>query len=213
MSAAGPGIAASNSLFERAALVTPGGVHSPVRAFRSVGSPPLAITDAWGARVRDADGLDYVDWIGAWGPALFGHNPAFVREAIERQLARGVLFGLMSPPEVELAERVTARVPGMDMVRFVATGPEAAMGAPRLGPGGAARRFGVTPDLVLLGKALGGGMPLAAYGGRRDLMRRIAPEGPVYQAGTHAAHPLSVAAGLAVMDALDADPGLWARLE
>jgi len=333
MSAAGPGIAASNSLFERAALVTPGGVHSPVRAFRSVGSPPLAITDAWGARVRDADGLAYVDWIGAWGPALFGHNPAFVREAIERQLGRGVLFGLMSPPEVELAERVTARVPGMDMVRFVATGTEAAMsalrlaraatgrrvlikfegcyhghgdsfliragsgaatagvpdspGVPdgaardthaaryndladvdraiaeahgeiaaiivepvagnmgcvppepgfleglrercdrtgallvfdevitgfRLGPGGAARRFGVTPDLVLLGKALGGGMPLAAYGGRRDLMRSIAPEGPVYQAGTHAAHPLSVAAGLAVMDALDADPGLWARLE
>src|SRR5439155_1324268 len=106
--------------------VARGGVHWPVRAFGSVGSPPLAITDAWGARVRDADGLDYVDWIGAWGPALFGHNPAFVREAIERQLGRGVLFGLMSPPEVELAERVTARVPGMDMVRFVATGTEAA---------------------------------------------------------------------------------------
>jgi glutamate-1-semialdehyde 2,1-aminomutase len=83
----------------------------------------------------------------------------------------------------------------------------------RLGPGGAAQRFGVQPDLVLLGKVLGGGLPLAAYGGRRDLMHRIAPSGPVYQAGTYAAHPLSIAAGLAVMDALDADRGLWARLE
>jgi glutamate-1-semialdehyde 2,1-aminomutase len=83
----------------------------------------------------------------------------------------------------------------------------------RLGPGGAARRFGVRPDLVLLGKVLGGGMPLAAYGGRRDVVRLVAPEGPVYQAGTYAAHPLSIAAGLAVMEALDHDPGLWARLE
>jgi glutamate-1-semialdehyde 2,1-aminomutase len=83
----------------------------------------------------------------------------------------------------------------------------------RLGRGGASRRFGVTADLVVLGKVLGGGLPLAAYGGHRDLMRCIAPEGPVYQAGTYAAHPLSIAAGLAVMNALDQDPGLWARLE
>src|SRR5262249_1401514 len=83
----------------------------------------------------------------------------------------------------------------------------------RLGPGGAARRFGVRPDLVVLGKVLGGGLPLAAHGGRADLMRQVAPQGPVYQAGTYAAHPLSIAAGLAVMHALDLDPALWDRLE
>jgi len=333
MSATRPRVATVGSLFERAARVTPGAVHSPVRAFLSVGSPPLAITDARGARVRDVDGREYVDWIGGWGPALLGHGAPAIAEAVARQLERGTLFGLASPAEVELAERIAARVPGCDMVRFVATGTEAAMtalrlaraatgrntvikfaggyhghadpflvragsgaatiGVPdspgvtegaardtrvaryndladvdrafrdagdaiaavfvepvagnmgcippepgflqglralcdaagallvfdeiitgfRLGPGGAAQRFGVQPDLVLLGKVLGGGMPLAAYGGRRDLMHRIAPSGPVYQAGTYAAHPLSIAAGLAVMDALDADRGLWARVE
>jgi glutamate-1-semialdehyde 2,1-aminomutase len=274
-----------------------------------------------------------VDWIGGWGPALLGHGHPGVIAAIERQARRGVLFGLASPDEVALAERVTARVPGCEMVRFVVTGTEAAMSAVRLaraatgrtgivkfagcyhghgdafliragsgaatfgvpdspgvtagtaadthvaryndlddldrvfreapgriaavivepvagnmgcvppapgflaglrercdrhgallvfdevitgfrlGPGGAARHFGVTPDLVTLGKALGGGMPLAAFGGRADLMGQVSPAGPVYQAGTYAAHPLSIAAGLAVMDAFDQDPGLWARLD
>ena len=273
-------------------------------------------------------------WAGsAPGPALLGHNPPAIVEAVERQLKRGTLFGLASPAEVELAERVTARVPGCDMLRFVVSGTEGAMSAVRLAraasgrrfilkfdgcyhghgdsfliragsgaatlgvpdspgvtegaardtlvaryndvddvdrairdangelaavivepvagnmgcvppepgfleglrarcdqtgallifdevitgfrlsAGGAAQRFGVRADLVVLGKVLGGGLPLAAYGGRADLMRRIAPEGAVYQAGTYAAHPLSIAAGLAVMDALDADPGLWTRLE
>jgi glutamate-1-semialdehyde 2,1-aminomutase len=333
MSITGVGRTAAAGLFGRAVRVTPGGVHSPVRAFRSVGLPPLALVEAHGARVRDAEGREYVDWIGGWGPALLGHGHPAVVAAIERQARRGVLFGLASPDEVELAERVTARVPGCEMVRFVATGTEAAISAVRLaraatgrpgilkfaggyhghgdafliragsgattfgvpdspgvtagvardthiaryndlddvdrvfreaadciaavivepvagnmgcvppapgflaglrercnrhrallvfdevitgfrlGPGGAARHFGVTPDLVMLGKALGGGMPLAAFGGRADLMGQISPAGPVYQAGTFAAHPLSIAAALAVMDALDQDPGLWARLE
>jgi glutamate-1-semialdehyde 2,1-aminomutase len=324
---------AATGLFERAVRVTPGGVHSPVRAFRSVGLPPLALVEAHGARVRDAEGREYVDWIGAWGPALLGHGHPGVLEAIERQARRGLLFGLASPDEVELAERVTARVPGCEMVRFVVSGTEAAMSAVRLaraatgragvlkfagcyhghgdafliragsgaatfgvpdspgvtvgaardtriaryndlddvdrvfreapddvaavivepvagnmgcvspapgflaglrercdrhgtllifdevitgfrlGPGGAARHFGVTPDLITLGKALGGGMPIAAFGGRADVMRQLSPAGPVYQAGTFAAHPLSIAAALAVMDALDRDPGLWARLD
>ena len=319
--------------FERAARVTPGGVHSPVRAFRSVGSPPVALIEARGARVWDAHGREYVDWIGGWGPALLGHDPPAVTDAIARQLERATLLGLAAPAEVELAERVTARIPGLDMVRFVVSGTEAAMsalrlaraatgrtavlkfagcyhghgdafliragsgaatlGVPdspgvtegvardthvaryndladvdrafreagggfaavfvepvagnmgcvppepgfleglrarcdatgtllvidevitgfRLGPGGASRLFGVRADLVLLGKVLGGGLPLAAFGGRRDLMRLVAPEGPVYQAGTFVAHPLSIAAGLAVLDGLDADPGLWSRLE
>jgi glutamate-1-semialdehyde 2,1-aminomutase len=321
------------ALFERAAKVTPGGVHSPVRAFRSVGAAPIAIVEARGARVRDAAGRWYIDWIGAWGPALLGHSHAGVLEAVRRAAGSGLLFGLASPAEIELAERVTARIPGCDMIRFVASGTEAGMSALRLaraatgrrvvikfaggyhghgdafliragsgaatigvpdspgvtpaaamdthiaryndlgdvdrairdaagslaavivepvagnmgcvppergfleglrercdrsgallifdevitglrvGPGGAAGRFGITPDLVLLGKVLGGGMPFAAYGGRRDLMERIAPSGPVYQAGTYAAHPLSVAAGLAVLDAIDADPRLYDRLE
>ena len=333
MSVAGGRPGRADALFERAARVTPGGVHSPVRAFRAVGSTPVALIEARGARVFDAFGREYVDWIGAWGPALLGHNAPDIARAIAHQLERGTLLGLAAPSEVELAERVTARVPGCDMVRFVVSGTEAAMtalrlaraatgrsavlkfagcyhghgdafliragsgsatmGVPdspgvtegaardthvaryndlgdvdrafrdaggeiaavfvepvagnmgcvppepgfleglrarcdaagallvfdevitgfRLGPGGASRLFDVRADLVLLGKVLGGGLPLAAYGGRRDLMRMISPEGPVYQAGTYAAHPLAIAAALAVMDALDADPGLWARLE
>jgi len=319
------------ALFERAQRVTPGGVHSPVRAFRAVGAKPIATVEARGARVWDAEGREYVDWIGAWGPALLGHTHPAIVAAVRDAAGRGLVFGLASPPEIALAERVVARVPGCQSVRFVATGTEAAMSAVRIAraatgrstivkfaggyhghgdsfliragsgamtlgvpdspgvtpdsasgtrvaryndlddvdrcfaagpvaavivepvagnmgcvppepgflqglrercdragallildevitglridPRGAAGRFGVTPDLVLLGKALGGGMPLAAYGGRRDLMERVAPAGPVYQAGTYAAHPLSIAAALATLDVLDATPGLWDQLE
>ena len=333
MSVTGGRLDAVGSLLKRATRVTPGGVHSPVRAFRAVGSAPVAVIEARGARVWDAYGREYIDWIGAWGPALLGHNSPAIAKAVARQLEHGALFGLVAPAEVELAERITTHVPGCDMVRFVVSGTEAAMsalrlaraatgrkavikfegcyhghgdafliragsgaatsgvpdspGVPpgaardthvaryndladvdraiydakgeiaavfvepvagnmgcvppqrgfleglrarcdatgallvfdevitgfRLGPGGAARRFDVRADLLLLGKVLGGGLPLGVYGGRRDLMRLIAPEGPVYQAGTFAAHPLSVAAALAVLDALDADPELWSRLE
>jgi glutamate-1-semialdehyde 2,1-aminomutase len=320
-------------LFARAAAVTPGGVHSPVRAFRSVGAPPIAIAEARGARLWDAEGREYIDWIGAWGPALLGHAHPAIVAAVQRAAERGLVFGLASPPEVELAERVTARVPGCEQVRFTTTGTEAAMAAVRLAraatqrpgiikfaggyhghgdgfliragsgaatlgipdspgvtpgaasdtcvaryndlddvdrcfaqakgaiaavivepvagnmgcipprPGfleglrercdragallifdevitgfrvaanGAAGRYGVTPDLLALGKVLGGGMPLAAFGGRAKLMSLVAPAGPVYQAGTYAAHPLAVAAALASLNVLDGDPGLYERLE
>lgn len=335
MSHASPtlGAAGAGTLFARASGVAPGGVHSPVRAFRAVGAEPLAIAGARGARVSDTEGRSYVDWIGAWGPALLGHAHPAVVEAVRAAAGRGLLFGLTSPAEVELAERVVARVPGCERVRFVATGTEAAMSALRvaraatgrdavikfaggyhghadpflvtagsgaatlglpdspgvtrgaardtaiaryndlddvdrcfadagggvaavfvepvagnmgcvppepgflaglrercdrhgallvldevitgfrLGPAGAAGRYGITPDLIVLGKALGGGMPLAAFGGRAALLDRVAPAGPVYQAGTFAAHPLSVAAALAVLDVLDGDPGLHDRLE
>jgi len=333
MSAAPAVPSVAGDWFERAARLTPGGVHSPVRAFRAMGLPPLAVAEARGARVRDAAGREYVDWIGAWGPALLGHAPADVVRAVQEAAARGLLFGLASTAEAELAARVAERVPGCEMVRFVVTGTEAAMSAVRLargatgraavvkfegayhghgdaflvkagsgaatfgvpdspgvtagavgdtrvarfndlgsverclldpaGPaaavivepvmgnmgcvppepgfldglralcdrhgallvfdevmtgfrvarGGAAERYGVTPDLLVLGKVLGGGMPLAAFAGRRDLMSRVSPAGPVYQAGTFAAHPLAIAAGLATFAAIDADPGLYARLE
>ncbi|HYE87839.1 MAG TPA: glutamate-1-semialdehyde 2,1-aminomutase [Vicinamibacterales bacterium] len=318
---------------ERARRVTPGGVHSPVRAFKAMGAAPIAIVEARGAHVIDQSGRRYIDWIGAWGPALLGHAHPGVEQALAGTLPRGLLFGLASPKEIELAERVTARVPGCDMVRFVVSGTEATMSAVRVARaatgraaivkfagayhghadmflvsagsgaatlgipdspgvtpgaaadtiivrfndradvqrafdaspggiaavivepvmgnmgcvppdagflqflrdvcsangavlifdevmtgfrvsrGGAAARYGVTPDLITLGKIIGGGLPLAAFGGRRALMELVAPAGPVYQAGTFAAHPLAIAAGLATLDAIDARPDLYDVLE
>ncbi|HQZ39364.1 MAG TPA: glutamate-1-semialdehyde 2,1-aminomutase [Vicinamibacterales bacterium] len=327
--------AASTSVtwIERARRVTPGGVHSPVRAFAAVGTEPLAILDAHGADVRDATGRTFIDYIGAWGPALLGHAHPAIEAAVVAAARRGLLFGLASAPEVDLAERIVSRVPGCQMVRFTVTGTEATMSAVRVARaatgrrllvkfaggyhghadmflvsagsgaatlgvpdspgvtpavagdtavarfndlddvdrilaasagqvaavivepvvgnmgcvppdpgfleglrerctragivlifdevisgfrvarGGAAARYGVTPDLITLGKVAGGGMPLAAFGGHRELMQRVAPAGPVYQAGTYAAHPLSVAAGLAMLDAIDQQPDLYDRLE
>jgi glutamate-1-semialdehyde 2,1-aminomutase len=323
---------ATASWIERARRVTPGGVHSPVRAFRAMGAAPLAIVQASGAYVFDQSGRRFIDWIGAWGPALLGHAHPGIEAALAAALPHGLLFGLASPKEIELAERVTARVPGCDMVRFVVSGTEATMSAVRVARaatgrpmivkfagayhghadmflvsagsgaatigvpdspgvtpgaagdtliarfndrddvkrcfaasdriaavivepvvgnmgcvppdpgflqflretcsangallifdevmtgfrvsrGGAAERYGVTPDLITLGKVVGGGLPLAAFGGRRSLMEMVAPEGPVYQAGTFAAHPLAIAAGLAMLDAIDARPDLYDVLE
>jgi glutamate-1-semialdehyde 2,1-aminomutase len=325
--------AATSSWIERARRVTPGGVHSPVRAFKAMGAEPLAIAEARGAHVIDQAGRRFVDWIGAWGPALLGHAHPRIEKALAEALPRGLVFGLASTAEIELAERVTARVPGCEMVRFVVTGTEATMSAVRVARaatgrssiikfagayhghadmflvsagsgvatlgvpdspgvtagaagdtaiatfnnrddvrrcfefapngiaalivepvvgnmgcvppdpdflqflrdictangavlifdevmtgfrvsrGGAAERYGVTPDLITLGKIVGGGLPLAAFGGKRALMELVAPEGPVYQAGTFAAHPLSIAAGLAMLDAIDEQPDLYDVLE
>jgi glutamate-1-semialdehyde 2,1-aminomutase len=319
--------------FERARRITPGGVHSPVRAFNAVGGDPLAVVSAAGATVRTADGRELIDYIGAWGPALLGHAHPAVEAAVVEAARRGLVFGLASPPEVDLAERIVARVPGCEVIRFVVTGTEATMSAVRVARaatgrrvvvkfagayhghadmflvsagsgvatlgipdspgvtpgavqdtaiarfndlasvdrcfdeadggvaavivepvvgnmgcvppadgflaglrerctrhgavlifdevmsgfrvarGGAAERYGVTPDLVTLGKVVGGGVPLAAFGGRADLMQQVAPAGKVYQAGTYAAHPLAVAAGLATLDAIDAAAQLYDELE
>ncbi len=325
--------AVTGGWIERARRVTPGGVHSPVRAFKAMGAAPLAIVEARGAHVFDSTGRRFVDWIGAWGPALLGHANPEIEQALADALPHGVLFGLASPKEIELAERITARVPGCEMVRFVVSGTEATMSAVRVARaatnrsaiikfagayhghadmflvaagsgaatlgvpdspgvtagaaadtliarfndrddvyrcfelasgkvaavivepvhgnmgcvppdpgflqllrdvcteqgtvlifdevmtgfrvsrGGAASRYGVTPDLITLGKIVGGGLPLAAFGGDRSLMKLVAPEGPVYQAGTFAAHPLAIAAGLAMLDAIDANIELYNILE
>ena len=319
--------------FDRASAVTPGGVHSPVRAFKAMGMAPLGIVSARGAHVTDVDGQRYIDWIGAWGPALLGHAHPAIEEAVVSAARNGLLFGLASPNEVDLTERLIERLPGCDMLRFVVTGTEATMSAVRVAraatgrnvvikfaggyhghadvflvsagsgaatfgvpnspgvtpgavqdtsiarfndlesvdrcfneaagrvaavivepvvgnmgcvppePGfleglrerctrhgavlifdevmcglrvsrsGAAGRYGVRPDMITVGKIAGGGLPLAAFGGRRDLMSLVAPSGPVYQAGTYAASPLAIAAGLAAFRVIDSTPDLYDTLE
>ena len=311
-------------LVRRAEGLFPGGVNSPVRAFRSVGRAPLVLTSGAGPRVRDADGHWYVDYIGAWGPAILGHAHPDVVAAVREALADGFALGATSPGEVELGELIRAAVPSMERLRFTSSGTEAAMSALRLsrgatgrdlvikfaggyhghsdgmlvdagsgvatlgipgsagvpaqiaattivvpindldavraaldahpgtvaaiivepvaanvgvvGPapdflegirtltsdagallifdevitgfrvahGGAQGRYGVKPDLTVLGKIIGGGMPIGAYGGRRDVMAFVAPDGPVYQAGTLSGHPLTMAAGAATLRLLDA---------
>ncbi len=321
MSPAGP---RSRALLERAAAVIPGGVSSPVRAFRAVGGDPFFVAEASGAYVTDVDGRRYVDYVQSWGASILGHAHADVVAAVQAAAGRGTTFGAPTEGEVRLVEAVVAAVPGCDMVRLVSSGTEAAMtavrvargatgrhrvvtfagcyhghsdallaaggsgvatlglsgsaGVPpsavadtivapynvvpaldervacvlvepvaanmglvppapgfleglrracdeagallvfdevitgfRLGRGGAASRFGVRPDLWCFGKVVGGGLPLAAVGGREDLMEQLAPVGPVYQAGTLSGNPLATAAGLAVLERLD--DALYAGIE
>ncbi|MEJ2502834.1 MAG: glutamate-1-semialdehyde 2,1-aminomutase [Gemmatimonadota bacterium] len=323
----------SERLFGDARGLIPGGVNSPVRAFGSVGGTPVFFRRAQGARMWDADGREYVDYVGSWGPMILGHNHPDVRAALEVALADGTSFGAPSPGEVELARLVTEMVPSVEVVRLVNSGTEATMsalrlaraatgrpgvikfrggyhghadaflveagsgaatlGVPsspgvtegaardtlvaeyndlasvrtlleetpdgvaavfvepvagnmgcvppepgfleglrslcddhgallvfdevmtgfRLAPGGAQERFGVTPDLTTLGKVIGGGLPVGAFGGREDLMRQVAPDGPVYQAGTLSGNPLAVAAGIATLTQLREHPEVFDELE
>lgn len=322
----------SDELFRRAQQTIPGGVNSPVRAFRAVGGTPRFIASADGAYLVDADGRRYVDYVGSWGPMITGHQDPDVLAAIERQLRVGVSYGAPTELEIEMAELLCARVPGLDMVRMCNSGTEATMSALRLargatgrdyilkfegcyhghgdallvkagsglltfgvptspgvpadlakytltaqyndldsveallrdhpgeiaaiilepvagnmncvpprpgfleglraicdregallvvdevmtgfrvGPRGACGLYGVDADLVTLGKIIGGGLPVGAFGGKRAVMERLAPLGPVYQAGTLSGNPLAMAAGLAILRKLD-DIGLYARLE
>jgi glutamate-1-semialdehyde 2,1-aminomutase len=292
--------ARSEALFARARAVTPGGVNSPVRAFRSVGGTPRFIREAHGAYLTDADGTRLLDYIGSWGPMILGHDHPAVREAILEALAGGTSFGAPGEREVLLAETVT-RITGAERVRFVNSGTEATMSALRLARGftgrkyivkfrgnyhghadgllveagsglmtnaqrghevaavifepvvgnagvliptpeflaalhrvrdfgalliadevmtgfrlslnGATGRLGLSPDLTCWGKVIGGGLPVGAYGGRADVMDYVSPQGPVYQAGTLSGNPLAMAAGLATLGVLEADPGIYGRLE
>jgi glutamate-1-semialdehyde 2,1-aminomutase len=304
------------ALFERARLVTPGGVNSPVRAFKSVGGTPYFVAKGEAAYVWDVEGRKYIDYVQSYGASILGHAHPVVVEAVRRAASAGTTYGAPTEGEVDLAEELCARVEGCDMVRLVSSGTEAAMSAVRLargatgrdriivfegcyhghsdsllagggsgvatlglpasagvplaavadtmvvpynvvppvaddvacvivepvaanmglvppapgflerlrevctaagallifdevitgfrlGPGGASTVLGVQPDLWCFGKVIGGGLPLAAFGGRRDVMEQLAPVGPVYQAGTLSGNPVATAAGRAVLGLLD----------
>jgi len=323
----------SQTWFERAQKVIPGGVNSPVRAFRGVGGVPRFIERGQGSHILDTDGNSYIDYVGSWGPMLLGHRPQPVIDALREILDVGTSFGAPTEREVELAELIAQAVPSMEMVRLVNSGTEATMSALRLARGftgrdltikfegcyhghvdsllvkggsgmatlgiadsagvpkafaettislpfnsitavekafterggqiaavivepivgnmgcvppapgflealreltarhgsllifdevmtgfrvslgGAQQLYGIKPDLTTIGKIIGGGLPLAAYGGRADIMKKIAPVGPVYQAGTLSGNPLAVAAGLAMLRYLIANPEIYVTLE
>jgi len=322
----------NDELFQRAQLRIPGGVNSPVRAFRAVGGTPPFLERASGAHLWDANGKRYIDYVGSWGPMVAGHTHPAVVEAVQAAAGRALSFGAPTESEVELAELICALVPSMEMVRLVSSGTEATMTAIRLARGhtgrativkfegcyhghadsllvkagsgaltfgnpssagvpediakhtlvldyndaaqvrtlfkargaeiacviveavagnmnlilpqpgflealreqcsahgavlifdevmtgfrvalgGAQERYRIRPDLTTLGKVIGGGLPVGAFGGRREIMEKIAPLGPVYQAGTLSGNPVAVAAGLATLK-LVKQPGFIARVE
>ena len=321
----------NEQLFERAQKVIPGGVNSPVRAFRSVGGAPRFIERAKGPHMWDAEGKQYVDYVCSWGPMILGHNHPAVLEALHAAVERGISFGAATEAEIEIAEEIRKIVPSMEEVRLVSSGTEAGMSAIRLARGytnrnkiikfegcyhghsdallvkagsglltfgnpsssgvpasvtehtlvleynnpqqleeafakygddiacviveafagnmnlvrgtqefidtmrrlctkhgallivdevmtgfrvalhGAQSLFNVTPDITMLGKVIGGGMPIAAFGGRADIMEKIAPKGAVYQAGTLSGNPVAVACGMATLKEIQR-PGFYDEL-
>jgi glutamate-1-semialdehyde 2,1-aminomutase len=322
----------SSELFQRALDRIPGGVNSPVRAFRGLGREPLFVERAAGSRIWDVDGNEYIDYVGTWGPAILGHAPTMVIDAVRAAAGHGVSFGIPNPFEVEMAELICQWVPSIEKVRMVNSGTEATMSALRLARGftgrdkvikfegcyhghvdsllvhagsgalthgrpdsagvprefaaltisvpfndieavraafrqnpkaiagiilepipanaglyfpkenflqelrdecdregallifdevmtgfrvargGAQELFGIRPDLTALGKVIGGGLPVGAFGGRAEIMDQLSPLGPVYQAGTLSGNPLAMAAGLAQLKELERIDG-WGLLE
>lgn len=323
---------ANEAWMERAQRVIPGGVNSPVRAFRSVGGTPVFIQSAEGATLTGEDGRSYIDYVGSWGPMILGHAAPSVVKAVQDAMSRGSSYGAPTRGEVEMAELVSKLVPSIEMMRMTSSGTEAVMGAVRvargftgrdlvvkfegcyhggadyllvqagsglatlgvptsagvpaaigsttlvlpfndfeacralfaergseiaalivepvvgnmglvppepgflellrevtaahgallifdevmtgfrLALGGAQALYNIRPDLTCLGKIVGGGLPVGVYGGRRDIMEKIAPLGPVYQAGTLSGNPIAVAAGMATLKALEV-PGVYEELE
>lgn len=321
----------SHALFTRAQELLPGGVNSPVRAFKSVGGEPFFVQRADGPYLYDVDGNRYIDYVGSWGPMIVGHNHTAVRQAVKQAIGNGLSFGAPCEAEVTMAETLTRLVPSCEMVRMVNSGTEATLSAIRLARGatgrsrivkfegcyhghgdsflvkagsgmltlgvptspgvpaglseltltlpyndveaatalfaeqgehiagliiepvvgnancippregylqhlralctqygtvlifdevmtgfrvalgGAQAHYGVTPDLTTFGKIIGGGMPVGAYGGRRELMSQISPAGPIYQAGTLSGNPVAMAAGLAMLELVQ-EPGFHDRL-
>ena len=322
----------SSELFAVAQKYIPGGVNSPVRAFRNVGAEPFFAEHAQGAKIRDVDGNEYIDYVGSWGPAILGHAPKVVVDAVRQAATRGLSFGIPNPLEVEMAELICKSMPSIEKVRMVNSGTEATMscirlargctgrdkiikfdgcyhghvdallvksgsgalthgqpdsaGVPqafvdltislpfndvdlvqkafrenkneiaavilepipanaglyfptddflsilrdectrhgavlifdevmtgfRVARGGAQEIYGIKPDLTALGKVIGGGLPVGAFGGRAEIMNQLSPDGPVYQAGTLSGNPLAMAAGLAQLRELERING-WKLLE
>lgn len=323
----------SKALFARGERVLIGGVNSPVRAFKAVGGEPLVVERAEGARVYDADGREYIDYVCSWGAMILGHAHPAVTKAVQEQAARGTSYGMTNELEIELGETIARAMPSLEMVRFVSSGTEATMSAARLARaftkrdlmlkfdggyhghsdgflsqagsglatlgisaspgvpeefarltlnvayndvaavekafaghpkkiaavivepvaanmgvvppaenfledlrevtrregallifdevitgfrlayGGAQSVFGIEPDLTTLGKIIGGGLPVAAYGGRRDIMQMVAPLGPVYQAGTLSGNPLAMRAGLETLRHIASRRSLYEELD
>jgi len=323
----------SKQLFHEAKKYIPGGVNSPVRAFKSVGGDPLFITKGRGSRFWDVDGNEFIDYIGSWGPHLFGHNPSFIIAALNTAIKNGTSFGAPTELEVKVAELLTDLVPSVEMVRMVNSGTEATMsairaargytgkekfikfegcyhghadyflikagsgaltlGVPtspgvtkgnaedtlladyndinsikklissnkneiaaiiiepiagnmgvvkandafikelrsicdeekiilifdevmtgfRVAAGGAQELLGIKPDLSTFGKIIGGGLPVGAFGGKKEIMEKIAPSGPVYQAGTLSGNPLAMAAGYAALKHIKDNLGIYKELE
>ena len=323
----------SNRLFEEAKKFIPGGVNSPVRAFKSVGGNPVFVQRGEGSRFWDVDNNEYIDYIGSWGPHLFGHNPSFIKNALAEALKNGTSFGAPTELEVEIAKLITGLVPSVEMVRMVNSRTEATMsairaargytgkerfikfegcyhghadyflikagsgaltlGVPtspgvtkgnaadtlvadynniesvknlivknrneiatiiiepiagnmgvvkatdkfikelrticdeeklvlifdevmtgfRVAAGGAQEVLNIKPDLSTFGKIIGGGLPVGAFGGKKEIMEKIAPSGPVYQAGTLSGNPLAMAAGYAALRYIKDNPGIYKDLE
>lgn len=323
----------SIELFDKAKLRIPGGVNSPVRAFKSVGGIPIFIQKGIGSKIYDVDGNEYIDYIGSWGPHLFGHNPDFIIKPVKEALDKGTSFGTPTELEVEMAELVCELMPSIEMVRMVNSGTEATMSAIRLARGftgkdkiikfegcyhghgdsflikagsgaltfgvptspgvskatakdtliaqynnidsvkeliesnrgeiagliiepiagnmgvvpadksflfelreictkeeivlifdevmtgfrvangGAPELYGIQPDLITLGKIIGGGFPVGAYGGKSEIMSNISPAGPVYQAGTLSGNPIAMTAGIAALTYIKNHPEIYDELE
>lgn len=323
----------SKSFFEEAKKFIPGGVNSPVRAFKSVGGNPLFIERGSGSKFYDVDGNEFIDYIGSWGPHLFGHNPSFIKDALMNAINNGTSFGAPTEIEVQMAKLITELVPSIEMVRMVNSGTEATMSAVRaargftgkekiikfegcyhghgdfflikagsgaltfgvptspgvtkgnaadtliadfnniesvkkliqankneiacviiepvvgnmgtvradnsfikelrevcsneniilifdevmtgfrLAKGGAQEILGITPDLTTFGKIIGGGLPVGAYGGKKEIMEMVSPSGPVYQAGTLSGNPLAMSAGLAALNHIKNNPDIYSLLE
>ncbi|HOI30467.1 MAG TPA: glutamate-1-semialdehyde 2,1-aminomutase [Melioribacteraceae bacterium] len=323
----------SEALFQQAKNFIPGGVNSPVRAFKSVGGNPVFMKSGSGSKMFDVDGNEYIDYIGSWGPHLFGHNPLFITEALRKAIDAGTSFGAPTEIEVKMAQLITELVPSIEMIRMVNSGTEATMsairaargftgkekiikfegcyhghgdfflikagsgaltfGVPtspgvtkgnaadtlvadynsiesvqkvveqnkneiaaviiepvvgnmgtvipgkeflgdlrklcseegivlifdevmtgfRLSQSGAQGIFGIKPDLSTFGKIIGGGLPVGAYGGRKEIMEMVSPSGPVYQAGTLSGNPLAMSAGYAALTYIKENPGIYDQLE
>ena len=323
----------SELLYQRAIKILPGGVNSPVRAFKSVGGTPIFIQKGHGSKIYDVDGNEFVDYIGSWGPHLFGHNPSFIKDALLEAIQNGTSFGTPTELEIKVAELVKELVPSIELIRFVNSGTEATMSAIRVArgftkrnkiikfegcyhghadfflikagsgaltfgiptspgvtegiakdtlvadfnkidsvknliqknkndiaaiiiepiagnmgvvpaektflqelrqicdeekivlifdevmtgfrvaKGGAQEIYNIQPDLTTFGKIIGGGLPVGAYGGKKEIMSLVSPSGPIYQAGTLSGNPLAMAAGYAALNYIKTHPEIYDDLE